>query len=77
MNRRGFLRTALLGFAGLTLAAKLRIDPVGPVAPKPDAGRPEWYGEYDRYFQACRDKFLAAIYRRIAETNPYVSLLKP
>lgn len=39
MNRRSFLRRALFGFAGLTLAVKLRIDPT-PL-PIPKAIRPD------------------------------------
>ena len=45
MNRRSFLRSMVLGFAGITLAAKLRLDPApaGPTADVvPRRPRYEW-----------------------------------
>lgn len=88
MNRRGFLRTITLGFAGLTVAAKLRIDPtpVAPQAPLPD---PDWKGlaayfdpvayqgetRWEEYFVQQRDRMQKAIYERLVSTDPYASLL--
>lgn len=72
-SRRGFLRTMVLGFAGITLAAKLRIDAT-PVALPATAAKPEWASDLDRYFQSCRDRMQAQIMKRLAETNPYADL---